>query len=252
MLLIASFSPLSAQTKAPNEGQVYYYKQTGVVRNNNKTAGDNTGQFISFTHAGCYDSNNQRHDVGNGFLAYKGLNADKTIHTYYGKSYWGENSSYFFSANFAKLNIQTADGLIYVYEKTAAPAGVTTCAKIYVKPEQPRQSSAVVDTYPGNTGVIYPPVNPPPPVNTWDTQKPVKTRTQCGTCNGSGNCKYCRNGNCKTCNGTGNISHREAGRYTGENILTITKCTACYGSGNCQICRGSGKCTACNGKGYFD
>jgi hypothetical protein len=59
ILLAVSFSPLPAQAKAPNEGQVYYYKQTGVVRNNNKTTGDNTGQFISFTHAGCYDSNNQ-------------------------------------------------------------------------------------------------------------------------------------------------------------------------------------------------
>lgn len=45
------------QSKAPNDGQVYYYKQTGVVKDNVKTAGDNTGQFISFTFAGCYDSN---------------------------------------------------------------------------------------------------------------------------------------------------------------------------------------------------
>jgi len=160
LLLIASFVTLFAQNRAPNEGQVYYYKQTGVVRNNKKTAGDNTGQFISFTHAGCYDSNNQRYDIGNGFLAYKGLNAENTIHTYYGKSYWGENSSYFFFNNFNSLNIHAPDGVIYVYEKTTAPAGVVTCAKIYVKPEQPKQSTAVVDSYPVSPGSVIT-VTPP-------------------------------------------------------------------------------------------
>jgi hypothetical protein len=247
MLLIASFSPLPAQAKAPNEGQVYYYKQTGVVRNNNKTTGDNTGQFISFTHADCYDSNNQRHDVGNGFLAYKGLNADKTIHTYYGKSYWGENSSYFFSANFAKLNIQTAEGVIYVYEKTAAPTGVTTCAKIYVKPEQPKQSSAVVDTYPVNPGVIYPPGNTSPPVNNFDKQQPVQ-KILCGSCNGTGNCKSCGgSGNCKKCTGGKVLTDSY---YTGGGKI-LSDCGVCYGTGNCRTCYGNGKCVGCGGRKYL-
>jgi hypothetical protein len=116
LLLVAAFFLLTSQN-APNNGQVAYYKQTGVVRNGTKTAGDNTGQFISFTFAGCYDSNNQRHEVGNGFLNYTGL--QNNVHTYYGKSYWGEKTSYFFSSDFNRINIQTPDGVIYVYEKTA-------------------------------------------------------------------------------------------------------------------------------------
>jgi hypothetical protein len=143
LLLIASFANATAQSRAPNDGQVAYYKQTGVVRNNTKTAGDNTGQFITFTHAGCYDSDNQRHEVGNGFLEYKGL--QNNLHTYYGRSYWGDKTSYFFSADLSRINIQAPDGLIYVYEKTAAPAGVVTCAKIYVKPPEPaRQEERIV------------------------------------------------------------------------------------------------------------
>jgi len=104
----------------------------------------------STTFAGCYDSNNQKHDVGNGFLAYKRL--QNNIHTYSGRSYWGENSNYYFTADFKKLNVYAPDGLIYVYEKATAPKGVVTCAKIYVKPPGPKPAQdnriAIEPVYP--------------------------------------------------------------------------------------------------------
>ena len=187
LLLTAATAAVTAQSKAPNEGQTAYYKQTGVVRNNAKTAGDSTGQFITFTHAGCYDSNKQGHDVGNGFLAYKGL--QNNLHSYTGRSYWGEASSYYFTADFSRLNVYAPDGLIYVYEKETAPAGAVTCAKIYVKPPEPaRQEERVViidrtQTEPvdttryDNTRVIQP-EPPPPPDHTAELRRLQERYTQ--------------------------------------------------------------------------
>lgn len=238
-----------AQAKAPNDGQVFYYKQTGVVKNNTKTAGDNTGQFISFTFAGCYDSNNQKYDVGNGFLAYKGL--QNNIHAYSGRSYWGENSNYYFTADFNKLNVYAPDGIIYVYEKNPAPAGVVTCAKIYVKPEpKPSQNDRVVTI---ERDPVYPvnPVNPVRPVvpdNKWQAPPPPPppAKTKCYTCGGSGNCKNCRGtGNCTSCRGTGLV------RNIKPDGDLYYNCAVCSGSGKCGWCYGSGKCQGCRGTGYL-
>ena len=232
---------LTAQSKASNDGQVYYYKQTGVVKNNVKTAGDNTGQFISFTFVGCYDSTNQKYDVGNGFLAYKGL--QNNLHKYSGRSYWGENSDYYYSADFNKLNVYAPDGLIYVYEKATAPAGVVTCAKIYKPPEQPRQSTTIVDSYP-----VYPvtPVTPPntntytPSPNTNTYTPPSPKKLTCSSCGGSGLCKYCRgSGRCPTCGGIG--------------VYGGVRCPGCNGSLKCNYCyvSGNGKCYQCKGNGEY-
>jgi WD40 repeat protein len=65
--------------------------------------------------------------------------------------------------------------------------------KLWDLSARPRQQ------YQSGPSVTNPTVNPPPSVNTWDTPKPAQTQTRCSTCNGSGNCKYCRNGNCNTC-----------------------------------------------------
>jgi len=252
LLLIASFMFLTAQSKAPNDGQTAYYKQTGVVKNNVKTAGDNTGQFITFTFAGCYDSDNQKHEVGNGFLAYKGL--QNNIHTYTGRSYWGENSNYYFTADFNRLNVYAPDGIIYVYEKTTAPAGVVTCAKIYVKPpDPPRERERVVindpdPVYPVNPVTPVNPVRPITPDNSWVTPVTPVTKTKCSSCNGSGNCSSCRGtGNCSSCRGTG------LARSYSNTSEKIYNCAVCGGSGKCDWCyiRGSGKCQRCRGTGYI-
>jgi hypothetical protein len=153
-----------AQTNAPNAGTIAYYKQTGIVRNNQKNTGDNTGQFITFTNAGCYDSDRKGNGSNDDFHRYTGLNADKTIHIYEGNSYWGK-VHYYFNKDFSRLNVQTVNGVIYVYEKTAAPNGVMTSAYFYQKPEQPRQDTERKDS---GTAVWTDP-NSNPNYNNWVT-----------------------------------------------------------------------------------
>jgi hypothetical protein len=224
LFLITALAALQAQN-APNNGQTAYYKQTGIVRNNVKTAGDNTGQFITFTRMGCYDSNNQGYEVGNGFLAYQKL--ENNIHAYYGKSYWGEKTSYFFSADFGKINIQTQDGIIYVYEKTTAPAGITTCAKIYQPPPPPERQEERVGIIDNSQTTV---INNNPSTDTWNNQQQAVQPVygNCPSCQGKGNrveylnatsgatrsvwCAECRQSlsphthrRCDRCRGTGQI-----------------------------------------------
>jgi hypothetical protein len=132
VLALTAFSSITAQTNASNAEQTYYYKQTGVVRNNNRTAGDNTGQFITFTRRGCYDSDKNGIQAGDGFLAYQG--ADNNVHIYNGDTYWGKAHYYFYN-DFTRINIITSDGVIYVYEKTTPPANAVTSAYVYKKPD---------------------------------------------------------------------------------------------------------------------
>ena len=57
---------------------------------------------------------------------------------------------------------------------------------------------------------------------------------KCTSCNGSGNCRRCKDnkGKCYTCNGN-------------------PYCKTCGGDGHCFSCKNSdGKCTSCNGRGY--
>ncbi|MCL2806530.1 MAG: hypothetical protein FWD26_11395 [Treponema sp.] len=232
--LLAILAGLSAQN-APNAGQVAYYKQTAVVdQNRNRSNGDNTGQFICFTRMGCYDSNNQGHDIGNGFLQY--MRFENNLHVYYGTTYWGQGS-YFFNNDFSRLNIRTDAGITYVYEKTNTPAGVVTSAKI-------RSSTApVTGTAPGT-------VLPPPTINPSSGGSQVIIK-KCGMCNGSGNCNLCNGNpriNCTYCSGVGK-------RWTGYgNNRRYENCAVCNGKGyNLCVSFGktcmSGKCSTCRGKG---
>jgi hypothetical protein len=273
ILLGISFVNVAAQNRAPNEGQVFYYKQIEVVKNGKKSAGDNTGQFITFTHAGCYDSTKDRQSVGNhggsnDIMKYQGLKDN--VYIYYGRSYWGNESNYYFFNNFDRLNVHAPDGVVYVYEKIAAPAGVLTSAKIYVKAPEPKPvgpTPSIIDNNPINPVVVNPgPVNPVNPVNTWDPT-PQKTTTKCHSCKGSGNCQscagtgkcasssgrlHCQNGYTKcsvySCN-YGYVDGRRCGACNGAGR---TICGICRGSGNCGVCHGNGKCLGCRGTGYYN
>jgi len=245
IFLTVTLAVLPAQT-APNAEQIAYYKQTAVVdQNKNRSNGDNTGQFIAFTKMGCYDSNKEGYDVGNGFLEYKGL--DNNIHVYDGKTYWGQGS-YFFNSDFSRLNIRTATGITYVYEKTSAPSGAVTSAKI-------AQKSAPA----ANTSPVY---TPPPVINPSASGggSTVNDRIQCNSCKGTGRCTACK-GNyesvCNDCNGRGK---RVVGYGTNA---TYDTCVVCNGSGKkyCVICAdfrnnrlnyNPGKCGICKGKGYIN
>ena len=231
--LLVTFSvDLIAQSNSPNAGQVVFYKQTSVVNKaGQRSSGDSTGQFISFSSVGCYDADRKGYDVGNGFLKYEGLNADKTIHIYEGKSYWGEKSSYWFSKDFSRLNIRTNDGVTYVYEKITPPVGVASSAKIKAKDQE-------VDKPPP-----LPPPPPPPPL------RPPQ-RTPCSGCNASGQCYSCRGSGKSMCLSCGGLGRKTTYMYGQSSTST---CSNCRGSGlqNCSLCRGAGTCQQCRGAKYF-
>jgi hypothetical protein len=241
VLALAAVTAVVYAQSAPNTGQVSYYKQTGVVdQNRNRTNGDNTGQFIAFTKAGCYDSDNKGYDAGNGFLEYKGL--ENNIHVYYGKTFWGQGS-YFFNSDFSRLNIRTDAGITYVYEKTGVPSGVVTSAKIYRKPEPAANTPAA--TMPSAPAMNFPPA---PGVGTGGTD-----RIQCKNCYGTGNCNICK-GNykqpCKNCDGLGKkvVGYGTNARYETCPVCRGMTYTLCVAFGyTCQ----SGKCSQCAGKGWI-
>jgi len=162
LLPIACFVFLTAQSKAPNDRQIAYYKHTKVVgKDGRETAGDNTGQFIRFTDKSCYDSDKDGIGVGNGYLMYKGM--VNGVYVYSGDSFLGgKDGYYYFNNDLSRLNIQTADGVTYKYEKATAPRGVVTCAKIYVKPPEPKPTQDNRIT----TAPVYPGLYP-----IWWTQK---------------------------------------------------------------------------------
>jgi hypothetical protein len=156
VLVFTAFSSVTAQTNAPNAEQTYYYKQIGVVRNNNRTTGDNTGQFITFTRRGCYDSDKNGIQAGDGFLAYQGV--DNNIHIYNGDTYWGKAHYYFYN-DFARINIIASDGVIYVYEKTTPPTNAVNSAYVYKKPH----------------AIVRIPDSPPQPINPAGTDNRIIT-----------------------------------------------------------------------------
>jgi len=109
--------------------QTYYYVQKYKVdiRTKNKTIGDNTGQFITFTKQVCYDSDKQGNTVNNGTLSFDGQNGNVLV--YSGNSYWGD-SKYIVAQNKERINIKPSAGkFIYVYVKST-PTSQTTCSLI--------------------------------------------------------------------------------------------------------------------------
>jgi hypothetical protein len=249
LIFIVFLTGLQAQN-APNAGQTAWYKQTAVVDQNAKRGnGDNTGQFIAFTKMGCYDSNKEGYDVGNGFLEYKGL--ENNIHVYYGDTFWGKGN-YFFNSDFSRLNIRTDAGITYVYEKTNAPAATVTSAKI-VKKLDP-----VVNTSPPTTYPTYTPPTMPNSPSVSGGGSTGSNRTRCAVCTKiPGKCNIC-GGNyqksCTDCNGTG--QRLSPGTYgTQQSYVTCWTCNGkkyiqCSQLGT-QGCR-YGNCGYCNGTGYIN
>jgi len=239
IFLFIPFAGLPAQN-APNAGQIAWYKQTAVVDQNKKRSnGDNTGQFISFTKMGCYDSDDKGYDIGNGFLEYKG--SENNIHSYYGKTYWGQGG-YFFNNDFSRLNIQTDSGIVYVYEKTSAPAGVVTSAKI-------RKPDTVVNTTPP---VVTPSYTPPSSSgNLSQTSNGSRAQEICPLCHGNKKCNY-RNMygvSYDYCQG----GYTGCGKCSAKGVVNGKTCSVCNGTKlvKCTICHGTGICSRCGGKGYI-
>lgn len=111
--------------------QTYYYKQVAKVSKGVRSVGNNSGQFITFTKDGCYDSDKNGISVDNGFQNYKKY--ENAILYYLGSSYWGDQCQYCFNEAKDRLNIipDNENGVIYVYQRVNAPVGIKTC--YYIK-----------------------------------------------------------------------------------------------------------------------
>ena len=216
--------------------QTYYYRYTKSIIKGVTNTNVSGGQFITFNGKKCFESDKNGNNVGNGSMTYDAENS-RQVETYWGSCYWGKNSHMKFNADKSLMNIETNTGKIYVYKRTTAPAGVTTCSLIR---EQKPQS--------GGGGGGYAPITPVQPIypqggytggttssssssngNQQRTeQNPVhqQQRKWCKTCRGSGQCN--------TCNGTGWVNRMGMGHSS--------YCTNCnHHNGRCPWCNGRGE-----------
>ena len=203
----------------------YYYKQVKIVSKDKKEqVGNGKGQFITFTHKGCYDSNKEGYKVDNGFVEYKG-NANG-YHTFYGSSYWG-TATYYFMTDYSRLNILIeATGITYVYTLATAPANVLTSALIKEKMPAPTPNPTPTPVNP----IIVNPVNP---IDGYNNNR-TSTRRTCPGCNGKGK-------------GMDQITYSP--NYTGGS--NDKYCGQCGRTGPAHT-HHAPMCRTCNGKGYIE
>ncbi|MDR1023430.1 MAG: hypothetical protein LBL94_09210 [Prevotellaceae bacterium] len=212
-----------------------YYKQVKVVVNGKERVGDGSGQFITFSDKGCYDSDKEGNTVGNGFLGLERTTAERTY--YSGNTYWGD-AMYIFTENYNRLNVSLKDkATTYVYAQATPPSTVLTCDLI--KEKNPSDDGG---------GMLIDPTPVQPPVGGGGVVQPIKiekTFHACGCCNGIGNCRglNCVRGykKCHICSGTG-----ESYNYASGYKQICTNCSRGYNK--CDICIGKGYCHCCDGK----
>lgn len=207
----------------------YYYKLTKTVKNGDTSTDVSGGQFITFNDKLCYESDKRANQVNNSRMDYK--YTDNGIKVYSGKSYWGVNTTFFFTIDNSKLSVRTSGGDKYVYERCVAPSGATTCSLIreresggtYVPlPVYPIAgnsggnnggSSASGNNSNGNSGTSSTP------------HQPI-TKT-CGVCHGTGTCNICAGDGWVVVSGMGKNHY----------------CTACRNH--------DGRCSSCGGRGTW-
>lgn len=213
----------------------YYYKQIKVVRDKQTIATGKGGQFISFFSDICYDSDNMGTSIDNGRLERVSRKGDKYT-KYKGTSYWG-NVTYQFTTDLKKLAVIKQDGTIYVYERSIAPSGVTTCSLIKSK-----SSSNYSGEY-----IHIPPTNYPP-----NNYNEINSTTTISNSQKSG--KTTSRFKCYHCN------------ETGERIINPSDKVATFGLDNHNVkeyCSKCGQyfqkgthahifCGYCGGKGYTE
>ncbi len=191
----------------------YYYKQTKTVDSNKQVGvGDNTGQFVSFTHSGCYDSDKDGFNVNNGFL--KLLKTTSDLRIYYGPSYWGM-AYYYVKADYSKINVKIVEsGKTLVYDR-ATPA-----AKVFT-------SSHIKKSAPGNGVVI---------INNQEVFIPENGNSQITG--------EMQNVTCTFCSGTGTAPYPT---YYGGITDRYIYCNTCKKADRDHY---HSSCPSCQGKGY--
>lgn len=108
-----------------------YYQQEKIIDHFTKSEvvgkHHEEGMFLTFNQQGCYDSDKNGCDVGNGFRE-EVSKTEKTI-LYIGDSFWGNGATYKVAQDKSRINIIVGNK-IYVYVRSIAPVGVNTCKLI--------------------------------------------------------------------------------------------------------------------------
>lgn len=211
---------------------VHYYKLT-----RKKTASENTtsvtgGQFITFLSNICYESNNKGVGVDHGTLTLNNSYSNDVFSVYQGSSYWGNNTTFKFNSDKSVLNVVLENGDVYVYKRSTAPVGVTTCSLI--RNNSHSSSSGVSVQQPNNSILQYPQQQYQQPQYQHPTYTPTST-PQPQTQREAKDCQRCwGSGKCQTCNGRGYYTALGVGSGTHD-------CPNCNKTGRCSSCGGSGK-----------
>ena len=232
LIIISSINSLDAQN-------VNYYRLIKIIKEGKEIGNPTGGQFLSFSGSYCYESDSEGFSVGNGKLEYK--NNDNGFITYVGNSYWGK-SIFRFNSNKSRLNVLTDSDLIYVYEISKAPSGVTTCSLIKSKSSSQGQVSG------GYVGGYYPPINGGS-YNTGSNNSSTQSANSQSSSSSTTKNQPTRH-KCSRCNGKGRIAIETHPPMFGQEDYK-ERCSECGGyflhsSGHAHV-----NCSLCYGKGYF-
>ena len=196
----------------------YYYKMVGKIHNGVRISNVAGGQFITFAgnNSICFESNNKGNSVGNGQLVY---NNKYGYNDYYGKSYWGSNTTFRFNDNLSRLNVILENGDVYIFDKTTPPVGVETSTLIRKKSKTEPQ-------------VVYPPT----PLPITPTPRPIIPLTP--TPNKS------KGHQCRLCEGKGRKISENYWGQSGSDTKWCDECHKIVGVGHnhqrCDLCDGDG------------
>lgn len=191
---------------------VRYYALSRTRKNGVDNRDVSGGQYISFISDICYESNKKGVGVGHGSLTRNKDYSNSQYTIYQGSSYWGNTAIFKFNADRSVLNVVLDNGDIYVYKRSAAPAGQETCSLIRKKSLSSSNNTDSfvvgipqpvypVDPYSSHTMQGYGAGSNDGSTSNNSTHQP--TRHQCGLCGGTGevidetsrasfgNTKYC-------------------------------------------------------------
>lgn len=131
------FTCLIVESSISIKGQrIVYYQQEKIIllpgKKEIQGKHHQEGMFMTFNQYGCYDSDQNGYDVGNGFREIATAGEKTTL--YIGDSFWGDGAIYKVTHDKSRINI-TVGNKIYVYTRSNVPVGVTTCRLIKTKGE---------------------------------------------------------------------------------------------------------------------
>lgn len=201
----------------------YYYKLTKSVKNGVASSNVTGGQFVSFCNNVCYESDAKGNQVNESRMDYQ--YTEKNLIIFYGMSYWGINTTFFFTTDKSKLSVRTNKGEKYVYERTSAPTGVLTSSLIRERRSSDMNlSQPVTPIIDGGYGLGDNSSEYSKKKGTVPKQQYTKT---CDVCHGTGTCN--------NCGGKGRVTRMGMGK-----------------DGPCPVCPNhNGRCSSCGGRGSW-